>query len=274
MRLAVLLLVAAACEAPPDGGWNGEPVTARVMTLNVAGGRTLVDDLRRGENLADLLAGAGADVIALQECAPCDELAALLPPELALVAPADDGVALLHDAARWDVLDTDLVTLGDGDDGWGPRHARRARLEHRATGFVIDAYSTHYCVTIRRPDDACTVERQLHYTEQLLGEIAARHPPAVLAGDLNVFDGFARGRVIARLRSAGLTDALAAAHPDTADDAVTFHGNSWAPPGRVDYIFTPADVVVLDAAIDDSLPPGDGSDHDAVAADLLLGAAR
>lgn len=277
MRVALAGLVAASlagCEAPPTGGSSGEPVLARAMTLNVAGGRTLVDQTWRGDNLAALLASSGADVVALQECAPCDELAARLPPELALVAPADDGIALLHDAARWDVLDTDLITLGVDDDGWGPRHARRARLEHRATGFVVDAYSTHFCVTIRRDDDACTVDRQLDYTERLLAEIAAHRPPAVLAGDLNVFDGFADGRVVARLRDAGLTDAFAAAHPDDAADAITFHGNSWAPPGRVDFVFSAPDAIVQGAAIDDSLPPGEGSDHDAVTADLLFGSAQ
>ncbi len=277
MRLALaatLAALVAGCEPPPVGGWNGDPVAARAMTLNVAGGRTLVDDTWRGENLAALIERAGADVVAVQECAPCDELAALLPPELQLVAPADDGIALFHDASRWDVLDTDLLTLGVDDDGWGPRHARRARLEHRETGFVIDAYSTHYCVTIRRDDDACTEARQLEYTERLLAEIASRQPPAMLAGDLNVFDGFADGRVVARLREAGLTDAFATAHPDAAGDAVTFHGNSWAPPGRVDYVFTAPDVVVTGAAIDDSIPPGDGSDHDAVTADLLFGSTR
>ncbi|HEU5058907.1 MAG TPA: endonuclease/exonuclease/phosphatase family protein, partial [Kofleriaceae bacterium] len=126
-------------------------------------------------------------------------------------------------------------------------------------GQAVYVYATHWCVTIRRLDDSCTVGRQLEYARSLLDHIQERslpHIPVVVAGDFNVFDGFEEGEVISFLKEAGLADLYRLAIPDA--DGTTFLGNSWAPSGRLDYVFSTAPVDVVDAHID----PVDGaSDH-------------
>lgn len=126
----------------------------------------------------------------------------------------------------------------------------------------MNTYSTHWCVTIRSPDDNCEVAQQLAYADATLEHIlehSAPRAPVLLAGDFNVFDVFEACQVVEYLTSSGLTDVFRSLNPDA--DGTTFQGNSWAPPGRLDYVFATFPVDLLDTYIDrDSLPSGDGSD--------------
>jgi endonuclease/exonuclease/phosphatase family metal-dependent hydrolase len=123
---------------------------------------------------------------------------------------------------------------------------------------------------VRSTEDACDVDRHLDYAALVTEHIAEREvaeAPVLLGGDLNVFDGFEEGPVIADLVGSGLVDVFRVAEPTA--DGTTFEGNDWAPAGRIDYVFATAPVDVLDAAIDrDAVPTGEGSDHYAVYASV------
>jgi endonuclease/exonuclease/phosphatase family metal-dependent hydrolase len=241
-----------------------EPVTA--MSYNVA----QIDGGDRAAQVADLIAATHPDFVALQECVSCD---AWLAAELGSgfeVRPSRSGVAIGHESSRWVVSDEGVLSLGDNDDGWGERVAQWG-LFSTADGQAIYVYATHWCVTIRQLDDACTVDRQLEYAQSLVDHIQGRaFPgiPVVVAGDLNVFDGFEGGEVISFLTDSGLEDLFRLANPDA--DGTTFLGNSWAPRGRLDYVFSTAPVDVIDARIDQV----DASDHYPVVATVQYPADR
>ena len=173
-------------------------------------------------------------------------------------------MGLLYDATRWELRDRGRIALGDDDDGWGPRYAEWGLFaDGGERGIVV--YSTHWCVTIRSPDDACDAERQLDYADSILDAIDPGLP-AVVAGDFNVFDDFEDGQVVAYIKDAGLVDAYRSMNPT--GDATTFIGNDWAPSGRIDYIFATAPVDVIAADIRSA--PDAASDHHAVTATLAF----
>ena len=217
----------------------------------------------QGERIAAQIADSSADFVAVQEANDGDWLLDRLLGQYELTAEPDAGVALVYDASRWELRDEGSIALGDNDDGWGPRVA--------VWGLFADAddrglyvYSTHWCVTIRTPDDDCDQARQLDYADQILDTLDDALP-SVIAGDLNVFDGFEAGAVIGHLEDSGLVDVFRSVNPDL--DATTFAGNTWAPAGRLDYIFTTSPVDVLAARIErDTGLTGDASDHFAVTA--------
>lgn len=248
--------VAACAGADPRASLVAEDV--RVVTFNVAGSWRVADP-EMGPALATRLADAAADLIAVQECEDCAPLAALLP-HLTML-PARGSNAVLYDPTRWTVIDDGLLTLGDDDDGWGPRTARWAHLAHREVALDVTFYATHWCVPIRRDDDACDTGRQLAYAAAIDAHAGARRP-AIVAGDLNVFDGFATGPVMAQLAGQGWQDSIAVAGAPPID---TFAGNSWAPPGRIDYVLASPELGVTAAVIDDAPSP---SDHRPVRATL------
>ncbi|HLU68270.1 MAG TPA: endonuclease/exonuclease/phosphatase family protein [Kofleriaceae bacterium] len=238
-----------------------------VMTYNLAG----AEDGWRAQALADRVAVRGPELVALQECVGCDGwLARELDGAFAVTA-LRAGVAVAYDRSLWDAAEEGWISLGEDDDGWGERGAAWSRLERVEDGTSIYLYSTHWCVPIRRPDDGCTAERQVDYARAVVDHIAARaHPqvPVVLAGDLNVFDGFEDALAMRELRDAGLVDVLRVVDP--VGVATTFEGNDWAPPGRIDYILAAAPVRVLSAAVDRD-PADDGaSDHHPVLATLAF----
>jgi len=258
--LPVLLACSADGPAPPQG-----PTPISVVSYNLAG---VPADLAGG--LVAELANAAPDVAALQECSECAAFVDQLPPRYRLTSERA-GVAMVFDETLWILEDMGFVQLGDNYDGWGERVAHWALLTHRMSGGAVYVYSTHFCVTIRTDDDACTVDRQLEYVDSILAPVAAGKDagyPAVVAGDLNVFDGFADGPVIAALESGGLIDALAIFDPTLEEH--TFVGNDWAPPGRLDYIFATSPAEIEGAALGEVPQEGATSDHLSVHAEIVL----
>jgi endonuclease/exonuclease/phosphatase family metal-dependent hydrolase len=170
-------------------------------------------------------------------------------------------VSVAYDAARWQVTDHGDFALGGNDDGWGVRRAAWVRFASVADEGTIDVYSTHWCVSIRNTDDACDAELHVVYGDKMLAAID--DAPAIVAGDFNVFDGFEDGIAIRSLIDHGLVDTL---REVTDAEVVTFHGNTWAPPGRIDYVFTTSGTTTTDAFVDDSLSSDVGSDHNPVVA--------
>jgi len=237
----------------PPGG----PITA--VSFNVQGSDA-IGDPETGPAIAGELAALEPDFAALQECVSCDLLLDHLPARYALVDLGDSEIGILYDRDRWDVGVDGLIDLGD-QDGWGVREARWASFFERATNALVFVYSTHWCVPIRSSDDACDEDAQLAHA-RTIAEDAARHDaPVILGGDLNVFDGFEDGRVLAYLTSSGLVDTL---REVTSAPVITFDGNTWAPPGRIDYVLASSPVDVLDA----SVAAASASDHGPVSATL------
>ncbi len=237
----------------------GEAVPVTAVSYNVA------DQIgtSNGDNIAAQLAAIAADFIGLQECPGCSALVEQLPEGYEMTATPRAGVAIVFDSSRWRAEEQGVFPVGDNDDGWGERVVMWARFGNVATGHCVYFYTTHWCVTVRTPDDACDEERQLDYAAATLDHIGAREvgqAPVLLSGDFNVFDGFEDGRVVDYLGAGGLIDVFRVADPD--GDGTTFVGNDWAPAGRLDYIFATAPVEVIDAFIDrDSIAAGEGSDH-------------
>jgi endonuclease/exonuclease/phosphatase (EEP) superfamily protein YafD len=222
-----------------------------LVTYNLA---QIADGSAAAEAAAGL-ADARPDFLALEECVGCD---AWLASDFAVTAPRA-GVALGYDGSRWSISEAGILSLGVNDDGWGERVAAWGLFSSPDDSESIYVYATHWCVTIRTPDDACTVDRQVEYATALMAHLEDRslpHLPVLIAGDFNVFDGFEAGRVISYLEEHGLTDLYRVANPEA--EGTTFVGNSWAPPGRLDYIFATAPVDVVDARVD---PAADASDH-------------
>ncbi len=263
LTLIALGLAAAVGCGDDDDVVCGTPVPLTLMTYNVAN-----QTGENGENIAAHITARAPDFVAAQECSECEWLVAKLPVRYRLTAPPRAGVAILYDADSWALENEGVFVLGDDDDGWGERVARWARFSNLETAHCLYVYSTHFCATARSPDDACDVDRQLDYADTVLTHIDSRvviEAPVLLAGDLNVFDGFEDGAVIQEILASGLVDVFREAEPTA--DGTTFEGNDWAPAGRLDYVFATPPVEVSDAVIDrDAIAAGEGSDHYAVLA--------
>jgi len=258
-RLAGGLAVLAATSGCDNARPSLPPVT--MVSFNVAGADAIADPIV-GQAIADQIAGLEPAFAALQECVSCDALLQKLPDRYALVEGGEDSeVAVLYDEDTWIVVDTGTIVLGDDDDGWGRRDARWAKLAHLDGSAPVYVYSTHWCVPVRSRHDSCDVDRQLAYGRTLLRDIAHRNAPVLLGGDFNVFDGFESGPVIDLLVGDGLLDTLRAV---TDAPVITFEGNSWAPAGRIDYVFAtaPAEVVAASVASESA------SDHRPVSATI------
>jgi endonuclease/exonuclease/phosphatase family metal-dependent hydrolase len=255
------------CTGCRDDLWlpPAQPVATSVMTYNTY---SLPEGSER-EQVALHVGRAHPDFVATQECGDCAWLVEQVPAYSWIASPRIE-VSLLYLAARWTLLDQGQILLGDNDDGWGPRYAVFGRFVD-GDGAPVDVYSTHFCVTVRRENDACDADRQLEYVDKIISHLSQRPDPEVpfvVAGDLNVFDGFEHGVVIQRFREAGLADAYRVANP--VGDGETFEGSSWAPAGRIDYIFTSQPVLVTSGAVIDDDAEALGSDHDPVQVEVSL----
>jgi endonuclease/exonuclease/phosphatase family metal-dependent hydrolase len=255
--LGFMVFVGSSCSTGLEDEHCGESVELTTMTYNLANASGQTQ-----ENLAGHIASIAPDFVAVQECGDCEELIGRLPSRYALSASPRSGVTTVYDSSTWKSTDEDFFRLGLNDDGWGERVLQWARFEHLDTGHCVNVFSTHWCVSVRSPDDACNVERQLAYTSDTLSILdshSSERAPAILAGDFNVFDDFENGRVVEEL-AGSLRDVYRAHMP--AGDATTFQGNEWAPAGRIDYIFASEPVEVLDSYIDkETLEGKAASDH-------------
>jgi endonuclease/exonuclease/phosphatase family metal-dependent hydrolase len=258
--LAVAVCAACADDVPAPPGPAAVPPSGAIvgMTFNVAGAATTADPVA-GPTMAMQIEGSGADVVMLQECTGCPAFLSLLPDRYGLVHDEGSEVAIAYDDDRWRPIADGSIVLGENDDGWGRREARWVRLVERDGDGMFDVYSTHWCVTIRRDDDPCTPERHVDYARQIVDDLAARVSRfALVGGDLNVFDGFEDSLAVRYLEAQGLVDVF---REVSDEDGITFQGNSWAPPGRIDYVFSTSPVDVHDATVDTSHPAPGGSDH-------------
>ena len=262
--MLILALLAAACEPVPEIAVDADAVEISVMSYNLAAATGA-----RAQTLATHVDSIAPDFLSAQECADCDAFVELLAAGYAATTDARSGVALIYDDTSWRLEDRRAIVLGDNDDGWGERIAEWGRFQHRETLEQVDVYATHWCVTVRTLDDDCDQARQLDYVDAIIRDAMSRigSTSLILAGDLNVFDGFETGVVINELLASGLRDVFRGLHPTV--DATTFGGNSFAPAGRIDYIFASEPVSSLAATVErDAVPDGEGSDHFAVTATL------
>ena len=267
MHRKILVMVSACLIAAcgQDDQIGGPAAALVAMQYNVA----QQGEGARGAAIVDDINSVMPDFLAAEECTNCDWLAAGA--DLALTESGAADVGLAYDESRWMLAERGAFPLGENDDGWGHRVTKWGLFEDVRTGFAVYVYATHWCVTIRTPDDACDVAKQLSYFEITRRQIAGRtYPdlPVVLAGDLNVFDGFEDGPVIEEIERSGFVDTVRARGPVA--DTSTFQGNAWAPPGDIDYIFAMSPVEVEDAYVDRSVPVGEGSDHFAVVSRILF----
>jgi endonuclease/exonuclease/phosphatase family metal-dependent hydrolase len=252
-----LAAIAAGCGLTGDSGpppRPGEPV--RVVEYNVKAVVTFDVEPDRSERIAAQVAGFAPALMAFSECAPCAQLIDQMPGTHALVTGDRDGVAAAYDPSLWRAGDHGFLTLGGNDDGWGERVALWVELEEIATGAPILFYSTHWCVSHRRPDDACDLDRQLEYAHKIIDHAAgrARSIPVIVAGDFNVREGPESDAIIGAFVEAGFVDTLRAVHPT--GDLITLDGGF-----RVDYVLASDPVDVLDAFVDQTVPFQLGSDH-------------
>ncbi len=262
----VCLALAWACGEPGTVTLDGNAGPLSAMTYNLAN----LSGTER-DAISARIATISPDFVGLQECIDCDELPASVASRYEISMAPEAGVSILYDASMWRVDEKGSIELGNNDDGWGPRVSTWARFDHYDGPDSVTVYSTHFCGPLRTTDDACDVQRQLEYADHLLELVDSRTTQgALILGDFNVFDGFEDGDVIARFVNAGFVDVLRAHSPDV--DGTTFLGNSWAPAGRLDYIFATAPVEVLDSFIDrDGVVGGTASDHYPVVATVEFG---
>lgn len=248
------------------------PVTATLMSWNVQGQVTLDGEAPRATAIATRIAASAPDFVGLQECVRCDRLESRLPDRYRILGPGHTGVAIAYDTGLWDVAETGELLLGSNDDGWGDRIARWGRFRHRTSSRNLYVYSTHWCVTVRRSDDRCDPARQVDYARALIEHMDSRQhgeAPVVLAGDLNVFDGFEDAAPMRYLLANQMVDAFRTAHPT--HENPTFEGNHFAPPGRIDYLLAAQPVQVLSASSPEQ--PG-ASDHRPVLATVRFPGSR
>jgi hypothetical protein len=229
----------------------------RVLEYNTKAHRTLGSQPELSANIAAQIIDIAPALVAFSECAPCQALVDQLP-GYQLATGDRAGVTAAYDAALWRAGDLGFLTLGGNDDGWGQRVALWVELEEVASGAPLLFYSTHWCVTVRNPDDACDDAVHLDYARRILDDAdqrAARSTPVVIAGDLNAFEGDPGGDAVkAAFSDAGYVDALRTVQPD--GQIVTLDGGE-----RVDYVFASAPVDVVDAYVDESVPYDQASDH-------------
>ena len=211
----------------------------------------------RGTRIAEQVTAIAPALIGLSECQPCQTLIDQMPEGYELVTEERAGVNAAYDSSLWRVDDHGFLTLGGNDDGWGERVALWVEFEEVGSGAPVLFYSTHWCVSVRNPDDACDVARHLDYAQKILDHArwrASSSTPVIITGDLNAAEGRDDDAVPRAFADAGYIDALRAIEPD--GDIITLDEGI-----RVDYVFGSTPVVVLDAYVDESVPFELGSDH-------------
>lgn len=244
----------------------------RLLTFNVRfdDDRTRPWSARRDE-AARVLAGAGADVVALQEAQPGQlaDLAGALPRHALMVGARYGGrlraaVPLLADTRRFEVGRSGSFAVAPDPSG-PPRRAWDAIMSRVCTWAVLRDRTTDGRFAIFNTHlDSAGARARLEGARVVAAQAAVLAPglPHLIAGDLNEPDG---GPALEALRAAGYRDAYATAHPG--DRRPTFHGfRGLERPGRIDHVLVDGRWLVLDARIVDAPV---ASDHHAVLAELV-----
>jgi endonuclease/exonuclease/phosphatase family metal-dependent hydrolase len=244
-------LVVAATSADGDDV-RSSPDTLRVLSWNVHYGVSSDPSMRLDE-MADVIASSGADVVVLQEASRGWVLGggADVPTYLARAtgqelawAPAADrqfGNALLWDPSRVDVSDVRVIELPYGD---GPQQRSALAATVSTGGTPVRLVTTHLQ---HREENHATRLAQLE-------AIFAAEPvdgPFVLAGDLNAEPGW---QEISAITDRGLVSAQ-----DAVGDPADLTSPAVVPRYRVDWVFGSPDVPassfeILDAVESDHRP--------------------
>jgi len=234
---------------------------------------------QRADFVADVIRGADADVVGLQEAlrGQLDHLAAALPRYAEVGVGRDDGrtrgehATILYDRARFAVGESGTFWLSEtpetpGSMHWGNRITRVctwARLVEKATGRGVYVYNLHL-----DHESQASRERSVRLLADRIG--ARTHAdPVVVMGDLNAGED---NPAVLFLLDGDFKDSFRALHPDE-DEVGTFNafrpGNTRG--AKIDYILVPGGATVLDAAIIRTERDGRApSDHFPVSARVRL----
>jgi endonuclease/exonuclease/phosphatase family metal-dependent hydrolase len=250
--LAVAGTVVVAVPATDGNDLGSSPDALRVLSWNVHYGVSSDPSVRLDE-MAEVVASSGADVVVLQEASRGWVLGggADVPSYLARAtgrelawAPAADrqfGNALLWDPARVDVTDVEVVELPYGT---GPQQRSALAATVSTGGTPVRLVTTH--LQHREENHANRIAQ--------LDAIFAAEPvdgPYVLAGDLNAEPGWDE---IATLTGEGLVSAQ-----DAVGDPAALTSPAVTPRYRVDWVFSTPDAPatsfeVLDVVDSDHRP--------------------
>jgi len=279
----MLLIAAGGCdrvrERQPDSA-------IRVMTFNIRYGAADDGENRwekRRELVFDLLRREKPDLLGVQEALrfQLNEIRAALPVYAEIGVRRDDGraagehSAILYRTSRFRAAEHGTFWLSETPDvpgsmSWGADLSRICtwgRFVERSTGAAVYVYNLHL--------DHQSQSARLHSVGLLIERIHARSraDPVIVLGDFNAAeDNPAVRRLCEASADAGGTarfvDTFRVLHPDERDVG-TFTGFRFSTGAKIDYIFAPQDLPVLDAAILRDLPNGRfPSDHFPVTATL------
>lgn len=284
----ILLVQAVAFASEPDTQQSAAALT--VMSFNIRYGTASDGDnhwTRRRQLVFDVLRKHDPDIVGLQEALDfqLDELLEALPHYAYVGVGRDDGeragefAAILYRRERYRVDDSGTFWLSDtpevaGSKSWGNQitrictWARLVPLDGGPPFYVFNAHLDHQSQPSR--------ERGV---ELIARRIAARKhdDPAIVTGDFNCGEDNVALQPLFEDKSTGglgLIDTFRAVHPD-AKDVGTFNSFRGERGGaKIDYIFAPRNVQVLDGRIVHDRPGNrDPSDHFPVLARLVLGRA-
>jgi endonuclease/exonuclease/phosphatase family metal-dependent hydrolase len=283
-----------------DSNPAGAALDVRIMTFNIRYGTANDGENRwpnRRQMVIDVIRDHKSDVVGLQEALKfqIDEIVEAVPGLGMVGVGRDDGKtkgeysAILYDRDRFRMDDSETFWLSDTPDvpgsiTWGnacTRICTWARLVEKKTGKAFYAFNLHLD-HVSQP----SMERSAALVAQRIR--SREHPdPFVLTGDFNVGETnsvilYLKGKT--RLGGGGerehanpvpMVDTFRVAHPDAGDVGTfnRFKGNRTGE--KIDYIFAPPGVKVIEANIlYDNVNGRYPSDHFPVTARLRLPSAR
>jgi endonuclease/exonuclease/phosphatase family metal-dependent hydrolase len=283
-----------------DSNRAGAALDVRIMTFNIRYGTANDGENRwpnRRQMVFDVIRDQKSDVVGLQEALKfqIDEIVEAVPGLGMVGVGRDDGKtkgeysAILYDRDHFRVDDSGTFWLSDTPDvpgsiTWGnacTRICSWARLVEKKTGKAFYAFNLHldHVSQPSRERSAALIAQRIRSRE---------HPdPFVLTGDFNVGEDnpvvlYFKGKT--RLSGGGerehanpvpMVDTFRVAHPDAGDVGTfnRFKGRRNGP--KIDYVFAPPDVKVIEANIlHDNVDGRYPSDHFPVTARLRLPSAR
>ncbi|MBI4584757.1 MAG: endonuclease/exonuclease/phosphatase family protein [Planctomycetes bacterium] len=255
----------------PSFSFSDQPLDLKVLTFNIRYGTAKDGEdrwERRRQQVFDLLRRQSPDLAGLQEALrfQIDEIRAALPEYGEVGAGRDDGGAkgehatILYRRDRFDLAEGGTFWLSDtpeapGSASWGNKTTRIStwgRFVEKSSGQGIYLYNVH-------------LDHESQPAREKGCELVAlrmrgrwRLEPALLTGDFNAGE---RNAAIRYLKGEGtpageasgapplLIDSFRALHPNE-EEAGTFHAFKGGRQGeKIDHIFVPPWVGVLEAAI-------------------------